>query len=306
MELRNLETFCMIYKLKSFTKAAKELGYAQSTVTTQIKILERELGVQLFERIGRNIELTSKGEIFLEYATQILELSNKTIEAVSEKVEPDGVLTIGVAESLCTMMFHEPLKKYHEKYPNVDIIIKVATYRDLLDMIKNNRADFVLMIGEKVNDFDLECIMHYDEEMVILASPRNPLTDKKKLKIKDLENQPLILTEQGCSYRAAFKRRFKEEGIEPHISLEVGGLEAIKKLTMGNLGITLLPLMSVREEINSKKLISLNLIDCEFKIVTQLMYHRNKWFTAAMKAFIDEFEIWINENISKNIEFKKY
>lgn len=305
MELRNIITFCKVYNLKSFSLAAKELGYAQSTITTQIQTLENDLGVKLFERIGKNIELTSKGKIFLDYAEEIVELVNKSQDAVNELGEPNGILTIGVAESLCTMILNEPLRIYHEKYPNIEIIVKVATYADLLTMIKTNNADLVLMIGEKVNDLDLIHAMYYDEPMAILSAPQNLLVNKNKIKIKDLEQEPLILTEKGCSYRAAFKKQFNIQGLEPRISFEIGGLEAIKKLTMSNLGITLLPYMTVKNEIKKGKLKVLNVEDCEFNIKTQLLYHKNKWFSVAMKTFIDELNNWLELNLDKSIKLQR-
>lgn len=308
MELRNIITFCKVHYLKSFSLAAKELGYAQSTVTTQIKMLEQDLGAQLFERIGKNIELTSKGKIFLKYAEDIVELASKSQDAVNELGQPNGMLNIGVAESLCTMILNEPLKIYHEKYPNVDIVVKVATYDDLWKMIKTNAVDLVLMIGEKVNDPDLIHVMYYDESMGILASPQNKLLNKNKVKIKDLENEPLILTEKGCSYRAAFKKQFNLQGLHPRISFEIGGIEAIKKLTMSNLGITLLPYMAVKDELNDGKLKVLDVEDCKFNIMTQLLYHKNKWLSIAMKTFVEELNNWLEVNLDKDtkLEIEKF
>ncbi|WP_010233782.1 LysR family transcriptional regulator [Clostridium arbusti] len=286
MEIRNLITFSKITHVKSFIKAAKELGYAQSTITTQIQLLEQELGVKLFERVGKNMKLTSKGSTFLEYAEKIINLTKEAKEAVIDTEVPQGTLKIGVVESLCTMKLPEILESYHLKYPEVEIIIKIGTCSDLHNMLKDNLVDLVLILGEPINDSDLISCMSYKEDMALLASPLNMLINKKNLTLKDISDEPLILTENGCSYRNVFISMFYKEGLQPYLSLEVGSIETIKTFVMSNLGITLLPVMTVKNELSQKKLVTLDLINCEFNMTTQLLYHKNKWVTAAMKAFI--------------------
>ncbi|UZW15152.1 LysR family transcriptional regulator [Clostridium pasteurianum] len=288
MELRNLITFYKITKVKSFIKAAKELGYAQSTITTQIQLLEQELGVKLFERVGKNMNLTSNGLAFLEYTEKIINLTEEAKKAVSNTNIPEGTLKIGVVESLCTIKLPKILKNYHLKYPEVEIIIKVGTCQDLYNMLKNNTIDLALVLGEPIEDSDLNSYMSSKEDMLLLASPLNRLANKKNLSIRDIAKEPLILTENGCSYRNVFISMFYKENIQPKLSLEIGSIETIKTFVMSNLGITFLPAMSVNNELQGKKLVKLDLIDYKFNIRTQLLYHKNKWISAAMKAFISD------------------
>lgn len=286
MELRNLITFCKIAQLNSYCKAAEELGYAQSTITTQMQILEQELGTKLFERVGKQMVLTEKGIIFLKYAESMINLSNEAKEVVSDAKTPKGTLRIGIVESLCTIRLPEVLKKYHYKYPDVEIIIKLGVCSDLRNMLKNNMVDLIFILDKPVDDENLILCMAFNEPMVFLASPENKLSNKREVTIKDIENEPLILTEKGCSYRNIFENMFHREGLKPHVSLEVGSIEAIKTFTMSNLGITLLPVMTVKEELKSKKLTSLNLSRDDFNMMTQILYHRNKWLNSTMRSFI--------------------
>ena len=105
MDLRQLNAFLTISKLQNFTAAANELGYAQSTVTTQIKLLEEELGVRLFERMGKSISLTYEGTKLIPYAKQMLKLDNDIRTAVFNEEKPSGTLVIGAAESLCAVSY---------------------------------------------------------------------------------------------------------------------------------------------------------------------------------------------------------
>lgn len=288
MELRNLITFSKIAHLKSFSKAAETLGYAQSTITTQIQLLEQELGTKLFERIGRSIELTKNGEVFLDYVEKIINLSNEAKEAISESDAPKGILRIGIVESLCTIRLPELLKNYRMKYPEVEVVIKLGTCTDLRNMLKNNMVDLALILGESVNDSDLVSSMSYEEPMALLASPVNKLANKKEITIRDIADESLILTEKGCSYRNAFEKMFHKVGLQPHVALEVGSIETIKTFAMSNLGITLLPVMTVKKELDQKQLIALDWVGEEFNMMTQMLYHKNKWMTPSMKAFIAE------------------
>ena len=296
MELRQLITFSKITQLKSFLKAAENLGYAQSTITTQIQLLEKELGIKLFEKIGRNMELTSKGLIFLEYAEKIINLANEAKEAVTDSDTPKGTLKIGVVESLCTIKLPELLEAFHIKYPEVKVIIKIGTCSELQNMLKNNAVDLIFTLGELIKDQDLISCMSKKENMVILASPLNKLKNKMHITLKDIEGESLILTEKGCSYRSVFEAMFHKEGLQPNLALEIGSIETIKSFVMKNLGITLLPLMTVEDELSKRSLVKLDLVDCDFNMMTQILYHRNKWLTPAMNTFIEELKSLYTQN----------
>ena len=111
MTITQLSTFLKIVEQNSFSAAADSLGYAQSTVTTQIKQLEEELGCQLFDRLGKTIVLTPQGEKLIAYAEKMLQLEREIHLEISDEEEPTGVLKIGVSESLCYSRVPEALMK---------------------------------------------------------------------------------------------------------------------------------------------------------------------------------------------------
>ena len=117
MEIRNLITFQRICRLKSFSKAAEELGYSQSAVTMQIKQLENELNVRLFDRIGKTIRVTNEGERFLAYADEIIKTANNALNDLSSNASPSGLLRIGILESVCTASLPRILSYYHARWP---------------------------------------------------------------------------------------------------------------------------------------------------------------------------------------------
>ncbi|WP_294402247.1 LysR family transcriptional regulator [uncultured Clostridium sp.] len=286
MDFKQLNAFLTISKLQSFTKAADALGYAQSTITTQIKLLESELDVKLFERIGKSTTLTHEGKKLLPYAKQILKLSTDIKTTVSNEDKPSGTLTIGAAESLCVLRLPEILKEYRRLYPDVDVSLKFGSCADFRHYLSENLIDVAFSLGVKIDSDEFISDVELPETMLLLAYPGHPLINKEKVFPKDIETESLILTETGCSYRAAFERILKDSGIKPNITLETGSVQAIKQFTMSGLGITVLPQVAVKYEVNSKKLIPLNWAGPDLNIISQVIYHKDKWISPALREFI--------------------
>src|SRR5690349_21719254 len=132
MELRQLITFRVLARTLNFTRTASELGYVQSSVTAQIQALEAELGVPLFDRLGKRVSLTDGGRQLLEYAERILALADEARAAVSADATPRGTLSIGAPETLCTYRLPAILHAFRDRYPQVQILFRanpVATLR---------------------------------------------------------------------------------------------------------------------------------------------------------------------------------
>ena len=126
MEIRNILTFLKVAGTQNFSKAAEQLGYSQSAVTIQIQQLEKELGTQLFERIGKRVYLTEKGQEFIGYASEIMRVTNEALTFAGEEHTTRGTLKIGGVESTCTALLPELLLQYHRLYPEVEVIIKLS------------------------------------------------------------------------------------------------------------------------------------------------------------------------------------
>lgn len=286
MDLRQLNAFLTITKLQNFTAAANSLGYAQSTVTTQIKLLEEELGVKLFERMGKSISLTYEGKKLLPYAKQMIKLDSDIKNVIFNEEKPSGTLTIGAAESLCVLRLPLILKEYRKMYPDVDISIKFGNCSNFRTMLRDNIIDIAFSLGKKIDSEEYIPYVEIKEEMVLLSDPENPITNREKVYPNDLENEMLILTEMGCSYRAAFETSLRNNKIKPNIVLETGSVQAIKQFTMSGLGISLLPKVAVSQELEENKLVKLNYCGPDLNIYSQVLYHKDKWISPAIKEFM--------------------
>jgi len=287
MEIRQLNTFAAIARLGSFTQAAEMLGYAQSSITTQIQLLESELDTKLFERIGKSIALTPDGEKLLPYAQKILKLSEEAKNIIVSSDTPKGTLTIGAPESLCVMRLPGIFKEYHTCYPDVELILKFGTCAEFRRFLRENVIDVAVLLENRITDSDLVTELQFPEPMAVLTAPCHPFADRDCVYPEDLADQSLILTENGCSYRAVFDNILAKSGVRPRSILETGSVQAIKQLTADGLGVSLLPRIAVEDEVRQGRLSILNWKGPDFGMMTQVVYHKDKWISAPLRIFLD-------------------
>lgn len=287
MEFRQLKTFVTVVKMLSFTKAANELGYAQSTITNQIQALEEEFCTMFFERLGKQIKLTKDGEHLYAYAEQILKLSDEAKDLISSSLIPKGSLTICTAESLCTHRLPEVFKTFRARYPNVEIDIRFDACSEYRTHLRKNTIDIVLFLDVPFNEADLVTHILFEEPMAVIAAPNHPLAKKTQVLPQDINGQALVLTDLGCSYRRIFESILAQAGAKPASILTFSGNEVIKKFVSDGWGIGFLPQVAVKQEIISQQLIELPWAGTPFNIQTQLIYHKDKWISPALRAFID-------------------
>jgi DNA-binding transcriptional LysR family regulator len=287
MDLKHLNTFLTLSKVKNFTRTAEQLGYAQSSISAQIQQLEDEIGAKLFERIGKNVLLTAEGKAMIPYATKILFLSANMKDALSPSDRMSGVITIGASESLCIYRLPAMIKAYKEKHPNVDIFLKLLKCDQFVPCLTDNSIDIAFSIGDRIDDEATQSFLEMPEPIMLLASPQHHLSAVKDIKLKQLDQEAFILTVHGCCYRAAFERDAVRAGINLKIVLETDSIQAIKQTAMINLGICVLPEIAVREEVRRKMLIPLDYLN-DYKIVSQILCHKDKWISPLLRDFIQE------------------
>jgi DNA-binding transcriptional LysR family regulator len=287
MEFRQLKTFVAVVNLQSFTKAADDLGYAQSTVTGQIQALEEELGTMLFERLGKQIKLTKDGQHLYTYADQILKLSDEAKDLISSSLITKGSLVIGTAESLCLHRLPEVFNTFRSRYPKVEINIRFDANSDYRTLLRKNAIDVVFFLDVPCNETDLVTHILFEEPMAVIAAPNHPLATKHQVLPHDLSGQSLILTAPGCTYRRLFESILTQAGAKPSSVMGVSSNEVIKKFVCDGWGIGFLPHIVVQQELNTNQLIALPWSGPSFDIKAQLIYHKEKWLSPALRAFID-------------------
>ena len=286
MELRNLYTFIRASELESFTKVADELGYAQSTITMQIKQLEEEIGKPLFDRIGKKVALTSVGQDILPYVNEILQYEKK-IKAIGKTPhEVNGHIRIGVLESLFSYNFRNLLPIYHERYPKVTVEIKTASTSSLFEMLRQNTLDIIYVLDKKILDKDCICAYSNAEQVVFVGSPDNPITQKRHVPLAEVLQEPLIMIEKVGLYRKALEQEAAMQDLIVNPFMQIDNTAIITKLLRQGMGVSFLPVYVIYESVRHE---SLSIIDVDMNPVqfwSQLFYHKNSWVTPQMEGLI--------------------
>ncbi len=286
MNNTQLETFLKIVETGSFTATANMLGYAQSTVTTQIKLLEDEFGCLLFERLGKSLVLTTEGEKLIAYAEQMLQLQRQMLLEVSAAEIPSGIIKIGVSESLCYKHFPENLMEYKKKYPGMDIRIQFIDHDTFPGLLKSGALDLVYTLNPLIENPELKLIHKKKELLAFFARPDHPIAKMKKVKEEDLANVPLLITSHTCSFRRMLLDDFSRHGVTPKIELETSSKEILKAFAMNGLGIAFMPAMTAEVEIHEKKLKKIDWAGDDFPIYSQVFVHKDKHQNRAIEELV--------------------
>lgn len=284
MDLTYFRTFREVARRKSFTRAGEELGYAQSSITMQIQKLEREYGVPLFERYGRQLRLTPPGESLLVLAQQMLEIYDQSKEMIASQVS--GTLTIGTINSLAAYYLPPYLHQLKQLYPGLNIQLFPDSEASILSKVKEGDYDIGLLLDQYPADPSLTCTSVREEQLVLIAPLDHPLAQKTQIQLSDLGNTEFIVTEEGCIYRGKFERLLKDNAVALQVGFELGNVETIKHCVMSGLGLALLPRITVASELEMGKLKQLPLTHAQLTMDLQLLLHPKKWMSQPLQAFI--------------------
>ena len=287
MELRNLITFTHVAELGSFTKAAEQLGYSQSTISFQIKQLEEELGCLLFERINHTITLTERGRDLVSYAHQIRTLTDEFKESLDKEETLSGHIHIVAPDSVCEDMVNAHYIDFHSKYPLISIKFTTADTNVMFDMLDHNEADVIITLDRHSYNKDYVIAKEEQLSMHFVTGADSKFAGRKGLSIRDIVNEPFILTEYGQGYRRVFDRELAKKSIEIMPVLEIGRTDMITSvLTQSNM-ISFLPDFVTKPLIDAGELCYLDICDVNIDIWKQLIYHKNKWMSKSLKVFIE-------------------
>ncbi len=287
MEIRNLMTFIRVAELCNFTRAAEALGYTQSTVSFQIKQLEEELGCLLFERINHSIHLTEEGKKLLAYAQDLSRLTEEFRESIAEKKEISGFIRVLTPDSVCEDMLLTNFADFNEKYPKIKLKFFSADTNEMVEMLERNEGDVMITLDRHVYREDFIIAKEEPVKMHFVTGAGSPLLSRKKIKLEELNSYPLILTEKNAGYRRALDIEMAKHSVELSPTLEISRPDIITRLIEGSERISFLPDFVTAEPVAAGKLAYLNVIDFNTHIWKQLIYHKNKWMSEAIKAFIE-------------------
>ena len=288
MEIRNLITFLKVTELKSFSKAAEALDYSQSAVTVQIQQLERELGVQLFDRIGKNITMTQYGKDFIAYAQDVTTAVARAKTFAATNSELTGTVRVGTLDSLMTASFADIVPVFHQRFPHVLSNIRVDTIAGLKERLIKNELDLIYTLDLQTLDTQFVQTFEAEEDIVVVTNINNPLTRRKNVRLADLVHFPFILINRSNAYRDQFDRELARQGlnVEPFLELESDVL-ALRLISENPEYLSVLPRYTIQKSIHEKNLAIIPVADCTMHEWRQVLYHKNKVLTPQIRGMMD-------------------
>lgn len=304
METRQLISFLRIARLGSFSRAAQELGYSQSALTVQIRLLEQELGTRLFDRIGRQVTLTSAGEHFHVHANRIIQEMQTAVAAANDTGELDGLLRIGTIESLCFSRLPQILGYFRSHHPRVRLQLITGSPEELIEKMERSQVDLIYFLDRPLHQNNWVKVLEEQEDIVFVCSPSFPLTSwqsgwtdsgtggelthRPGLRLRNLLDFPFLLTEKDANYRYELDQHLASQGLEILPFLEISNTEFIIRQVSQGLGLSFLPHFAVKDRVDSGELQILNVEDFHMSMSRQLFYHRDKWVTPEMEVFLGQ------------------
>ena len=289
MDVEKLKAFHKVALTGSFTKAAGQLHLTQPAVSQKIQALENILGVTLFDRSGKTVQLTPEGEVLLSYTDRLFELYEEIGSLFSDMTELNtGRLSIGATAVMGTYFMTRAIGRYNRKYPGIEIDLRMGNSLSVVNMIMDGEVDLGFT-GWTVDHPSLHRLLVHREQLVIVSSPDNPLTRNDNVQTRDLRTTPFIWREKGTQTRVLVKGWFEANiGRDyPKRSIELENIEAVKRAVTEGCGITIVPERAVRRELDSGLLKRIYLDDFGLSVDYHLSFLKKKSFSRATIAFLE-------------------
>jgi LysR family transcriptional regulator, cyn operon transcriptional activator len=248
MELRQLKYFIRAAELNNFTEAASNLFISQSTLSQQIKQLEDDLGIPLFNRLGKRVSLTEAGERFLPYARQTyLDAERSKLLINDLKALKTGVLKIGVTYGLSGILT-PILIEFAEKYSDIKLVIELGTSQELLQKLEIGSVDFLLSFVDVKNNKQFETITLYESELALVAHPTNKYAKQKVVQLKDLQEIPLVLPANGFHTRGFLNAALAKQNIQPNVKIELNDIPILLELVATGKWCTIMTVAAAQQK----------------------------------------------------------
>ena len=287
MELRHMKYFLTVCEEMNFTRAAEKLNIAQPPLSRQIKDLEEELGTELFIRNPHKLELTQAGVLFRQYATQILELADKSVEEVKEvNTGLKGTLYLASVEGHAPRLFSKWIAGFSEKYPDVEYHLWNGNSDEVIDRVNKGLCDLAVIM-EPHNPEGLNSMPVYKEPWVCMLPPNHPLENRKKKDITFKEIAPYeLIIPSRTSRTSEISGWFNESGVKPKIKCRIAHMLNAYELTKEGVGIAIYP-ASAGELINDNSVTIRKLKNPSVTASYVLIWNKERKLSLVAEEFLD-------------------
>ena len=284
LTLRQLQCFSAVAKNLSYTKAAQELHLTQPAVSMQIRQLEQQAGHALTEQFGKQVHLTEAGEEVYRYARSILNQVNEMDDVLDRlKGFSGGRLRIAAISS-ANYFAPKLLGTFQQRFPDVSVSMDVTNQKAVLALVLDNEVDMAIM-GQPPKDSQVVAIPFMENPLVIVAAPEHRLAKRKRIQLKELENEVFLTREPGSGTRGAMERFFRQQKLKLTTGMGMGSLSSIKQGVQANLGLGLLPRDAAQVELQIGRLVELKVKGLPIRRHWYVVLHKGKRLSLAAEEF---------------------
>ena len=286
MDIGQLDAFLQVAAHRSFSRAAESLQLTQPSVTARIQALERDLGEALFERNGRGVTLTEVGTVFLPHAQRVIKALHDGRDAVQSLRQLElGTLRLGAAPTISTYVLPELLKEFRQRYPGLEVSVRTEHSEQIVQMVIEDEVQIGL--ERTISHADVVTVPLYRDEVVLVASPKHEFAERGVVTIEEVGQRRLLMFSRGSSYYTLVDNALRQAGILVSPLMELDNMEATKKMVEKGLGIAILPMVSVEQELKRDDLRQILIEGVEMpQREISLIYRRNRPLSRAGEAFV--------------------
>jgi len=281
MDIKDLEIYRAVVNHKNVTKAALELNYVQSNVTSRLAKLEKEVGTSLFIRTNRGVLLTTAGERFLEYADKMLQLHREVVDSLSNCDTPSGQLAIGATDITTAARLPAVLTAFLESFPLVEFSLVNGSSEDLVQEVLKFNIDGAF-ITDTIDQPKIAQERLIKEELVLISNQEHPQVHT----LKDLKKNTILVFKHGCTYRRKLESWVQEEGVSVR-KVEFGTIEGMIGCVKAGLGVALVSKL-IAQQLNTDNKLKFHSVPEEYRFVTTVFIRRHDIpMTNALQKFIE-------------------
>jgi len=288
LTLRQLEILLAVTRMRSFRRAAEEMRLSQPALSQQIKELERELGTPVFDRLGRTIGLTQAGRILGAHAQRVFATLQGARDAIGElRGLRRGSLLLAGSSTPGIYLLPWLLGRFKRRYPAVDVILRIGNTREIEARVRDSEVDLGIVGGHLASATETCVEASLLDRLVLIVAPRHPWTASRTIGPERLQEECLLLREEGSATRRVTETALRKAGIEARTCLELGHTEAIKQGVRAGLGVAFVSQFAVRSEVASGQLRVVAVRGLAIERHFHVIRHDARSLAPAARAFLE-------------------
>jgi DNA-binding transcriptional LysR family regulator len=285
--LERLRVFHAVAQAESFTRAADFLHLTQSGVSKHIKAMEEELGVPLFDRVGKRVSLTQAGEILYEAAQEVI----GSVASAEQRIQElgglgRGRLRVGASFPVGLYVLPRLLAAYRKEYPAIEVTLAIATTANIEAKVLDNKLDFGLVSAD-VHHPKLLTLAFKPDELVVIVPPEHKWVSRRNIRAEELPSETFIFAARGAGARAVVEERLKAKGIALTNILDFVNVEGVKHAVEAGLGVSVQPRVAIQREVEAGTLVAIRLADMDSEIQYVYICRKKQIPSSAQKAFVE-------------------